>query len=107
MDSGATQIYIAQNAPHGLLDTSSSTLTVGTANGKVETSAAQATLPIPKFSADFPTTGYIMPDFTNTLIGFGPICDVNCTVLFKKNDVTVLSPEGKPILQGWRENKLP
>ena len=57
--------------------------------------------------ADFPTKGYIIPSFTNTLIGVGPICDANCTVIFKKKDVTVLSPEGKPILRGWREKKLP
>ena len=48
-----------------------------------------------------------MPTFTNTLIGVGPICDANYTVVFKKEDVTVISPEGKPILQGWREKKLP
>ena len=48
-----------------------------------------------------------MPTFKNTLIGVGPICDANCTVVFNKEDVTLLSPQGKPILQGWREYKLP
>ena len=48
-----------------------------------------------------------MPSFTNTLIGVGPICDANFTVVFKKEDVTVLSTEGKTILTGWREKKLP
>ena len=48
-----------------------------------------------------------MPTFTNTLIGIGPICDANFTVVFKKQDVTVILPEGEPILQGWREKKLP
>ena len=48
-----------------------------------------------------------MPNFTNTLIGVGPICDANFTVVFMKEYVTVLSPQGKPILQGWIENKLP
>ena len=48
-----------------------------------------------------------MPTFTNTLIVVGPICDADCTVMFKKEDVTVLLPKGEPILQGWRENKLP
>ena len=52
-------------------------------------------------------TGYIMPSFTNTLIGVGPICDAKCIVVFNKKDVTVISPEGKPILRGWREKKLP
>ena len=27
--------------------------------------------------------------------------------MFRKEDVTVMSPEGKPILRGWREKKLP
>ena len=48
-----------------------------------------------------------MPTFVNTLIGIGPICDANFTVVFKKQDVTVISPESKPILQGWREKKFP
>ena len=64
-------------------------------------------LPIPQLAADFPTTGYIIPTFTNTIIGIGPICYANCTVVFKKKDVTIISPEVKSILQGWRENKLP
>ena len=48
-----------------------------------------------------------MPSFTNTLIGVGPICDANFTVVFKKKDLIVLSPEGQKILTGWREKKLP
>ena len=105
--SGATHIYIVPNEPHGPLDTSADTVKVGTANGQVERSAEQSTLPIPQLAADFPKTGYIMPSFTNTLIGVGPICDANCTVMFHKNDVTVLSPESKPIIKGWREKQLP
>ena len=48
-----------------------------------------------------------MPSFANTLVGVGPICDAEYTVVFTKQDVTVLSPKGKTILTGWRENKLP
>ena len=47
-----------------------------------------------------------MPSFTNTLIGVGPICDSDCTVIFTRQHVTVLSPKGKAILIGWREKKL-
>ena len=36
----------------------------------------------------------------------GTNCYANCTEVFRKEDITVLSPQGKPILQGWRENKL-
>ena len=107
VDSGSTYIYIAANAPHGPKDTSATKTRLGTANGKVEISAAKSTLPIPQLAADFPITGYIMPTFTNTLIGIGPICDAKFTVVSKKQHVTFVFPEGKTILQGWREKKLP
>ena len=107
VDSGATHLYIDPTAAHGPLDTSAATIKVGTSNVQVETSAKKATLLIPQSASDFPTTGYIMPSFTNTLIGAGPICDANCTVVFEQKDVTVLLLEGKPIQRGWRENKLP
>ena len=48
-----------------------------------------------------------MPYFTNTIVGVGPICNADLTVVFTKQDVTVFSPEGKPILTGWREKELP
>ena len=53
VDSGATQLSSAPTAPHGTPDTSAATIKVGTANGKVETSAAKATLHIPQLEADF------------------------------------------------------
>ena len=56
VDSGATHLYIAQNAPHRPLDTSAATIKLGTANGQVATSAAKDTLPIPQLAADFPAT---------------------------------------------------
>ena len=58
-------------------------------------------------AADFPTTVYIMPSFTNTIVGVEPICDTNCTVLFTQQDETVFYPGGKPILTRWREKKIP
>ena len=57
VDSGATHIYIAPNAPYGQMNTTAKKIRVGTANGKVERSIATATLPIPQLDADFPTTG--------------------------------------------------
>ena len=77
LDSGTTHLYIAPSAPHGPPNTSAATISVGTANGQVEKSSAKATLPIPRSESDFPTTGYIIPSFTNTLIGVGPICDAD------------------------------
>ena len=107
VDSGENHIYIAPSTPHGQPDTEATPITVGMANEKMVKSAAKTTLPIPQLAADFPTTGYIMPSFTNTLIGVGPICDAECKVLFMKKDVVVISPEGKTILTGWREKNLP
>ena len=105
--SGAAHIYIAPNAPYEKMDTTGKQIKAGTENGQVANSAAMATLPIPQVNADFPTKGYIMPTFTNTLIGVGSTCDANFTVVFKKEYVTVLSPKGEPILQARREDKIP
>ena len=74
VDSGATHLYIAPSVPHGQPYTNATPITVGTANGKMVKSAATSTLPIPQLAADFQTMGYIMPSFTNTIIGVGPIC---------------------------------
>ena len=89
------------------MDTTGKQIRVGTANGQIANSTAMATLSIPQVNADFPTKGYIMPTFKNTLIGVGPICDANFTVVFKKEDVTVLSRKGESNLQGWREENPP
>ena len=107
VDSGATHMYIAPNSPYEKIDTTEKKIRVGTANGQVASSIATATLSIPQVNADFPTKGYIMPTLTNTLVGVGHICDVNYTIVFKKEDVTVLSPQRKPILKGWRKDELP
>ena len=47
-----------------------------------------------------------MSSFTKTIVGVGPICDADCTVLFTKHNLTVFSPEGKLILTGWREKDM-
>ena len=107
VDSGATHMYIAPNVTYGEMNTTTKKIRVGTANGQVAISKATATLPIPKLDTDFHIKGCIMPNFINTVIGVGPICDANCTVVFREKDVTDMSPQGKPILQGWREKKLP
>ena len=82
VDSGATHIYIAPNALYVKIYTTGKQIRVDTANGQVANSTAIATLPIPQVNSDFPTKGYIMPTFKNTLIGVGPICDANFTVVF-------------------------
>ena len=107
VDSSKNHIYISPIAPHGPPNTTTPKISVGTANGHVERLLATASFPTPQLEADFPTTGYIIPSFTNTIVGVGPIWDADCTVLFAKHDVTVFSPGGKPILTGWREKGIP
>ena len=92
VDSGATHICIAPSAPQVHTNTKSTPINVDMANGEVVKSTATATLPIPQSAADFLTTGYIIPSFTNTLIGVGTIYDADYKVLFKKKDVVVISP---------------
>ena len=47
-----------------------------------------------------------MPSLTNTIVGVGPIYNADCTILFTKQDVTLFSPGGNPILTGWRKKEL-
>jgi hypothetical protein len=58
---------------------------------------------IPNLPRDFPRTGHVMPEFQETLLGIGPICDAGCTVLFSDTDVIIHDKKGNPILSGWRE----
>ena len=102
VDSGSTHFYINPSDPHGPTNTSDPQISVGTATGHIKRSSMTATLPIPQLAAYFPTTGYIIPSFTNTLFGVVPICDAYFTVVFTKKYVTVFSPGGKTILTGWR-----
>ena len=37
------------------------------------------------------------------IVGVGPMCDVNCTVTLSKYAVHIYSPNGTPIITGWRE----
>ena len=51
VDSGATHIYIAPNAPYEKMNTTGKHIRVGTANGQVANSTAMATLPITQVNA--------------------------------------------------------
>ena len=103
IDSGATGIYFAPDAPVSDKDPQAPPITVGTATGQVQRSSASATLALPQLPSDFPRTGHIMPGFQHTIIGVGPICDANFSVLFNPDSVKIFDPQGRVILSGWRE----
>ena len=102
VESGETHLYISLSAPHVPPDTSAATISSDTANWQVENSSSKATLSIPQLASEFQTMGYIITSSTNTLVGVGPMFDADCTVVFTNQDVTIISPKGKPILTGWR-----
>ena len=102
-DSGATSIYFAKDAPVTDIDPSSPTIVVGTATGQQQTSSATAKHRIPHLPEEFPRTGHIMPSFSQTLVGIGPICDAGFAVTFSKEDVVVHDKTGRDILTGWRK----
>ena len=105
--TGASHLYIAPHAPHGPINTKARKIHVGTANGQVVPSSATATLPMPQQGHNIPCEGHIMPTFTNTLVGIGPICDAGCTVTFASKDETVYLVRGLPIITGWRGKHMP
>ena len=41
------------------------------------------------------------------LVGVGPMCDANCTVIFKKHVVIIYIPTDTPIITGWSEKTGP
>ena len=86
----ASHIYISLSAPHGPPDNTAQTVRVDTATGQVQRSSALASLPITHLENYFPTTGHIMPHFTNTLIGVGPICDAKCTFFYQARHYGIL-----------------
>ena len=57
----------------------------------------------PQLAHNFPTTGYVMPEFKHTLVGISTICDAGYKVTFSAQYVTVFAPNGKTILTGWRK----
>ena len=103
VDSGASGIYLMPDAPTAATDPSSPPIRVGTATGCPQRSSASCRLNLQGVDGPFPTAGHVMPGFAHNLVGIGPFCDKDCSVLHTKNSVTIFDPQGTPILAGWRE----
>ena len=100
IDSRATGIHFAPDAPVHHKDPQAPPITVGTASGQVQRSSGSASLDLPQLPGAFLRTGHIMPGFQHTLIGVGPICDANFSVLFNPVSVKIFEPTGRLILSG-------
>ena len=107
MDSGASGLYFALNAPVINTNPVAPEIAVGTATGQIQKSTATGQLALPNLPTTFPTTGHKMPGFSHTLLGVGPICDADCTVTFRKDSVVVRDATNRFILTGWIEAQAP
>ena len=107
VDSGASGIYLREDAPKVAITPSAPTVRVGTAAGEPVTSSATCKLALPTLPEDFPTGGHVMPGFRENLVGIGPMCDAGYTVSFTDEAVVISKDDGIPILHGWREQDGP
>ena len=89
------------------IDRVATKVTVGMATGQTQVSIGTGELNLPKLPANLPVTGHIMPGFRHTLIGVGPLCDAECTVIFTSTAVVVRNPQGNQVLTGWRKQSGP
>ena len=67
------------------------------------TSDSTCDLEIHQPSSEFLTTGHVMPEFLENLVGVGPMCEANFNVTFTKHSVNIYSPTWAPIITGWSE----
>ena len=107
MDSGASGLYFAPNAPVININPAAPAITVGIATGQVQQSTATAKMALPNLTNTFTTTGHIMPGFNHTLLGVGPIYNADCTVTFSRDAVVLCDSTNRSIPTGWREEQEP
>eukprot|EP00804_Cyclotella_cryptica_P009040 CCRYP_003144-RA/>CCRYP_003144-RA protein AED:0.34 eAED:0.37 QI:0/0/0/1/0.5/0.33/3/0/763 len=101
LDSGASDIYFAPDAPVTNVNPSAPTSTVTDAAGTHHHSSAHANHLLPTLPA---CSGKIMSSFKHTLFGVGPLCDNGCKVLFDSASATIYDKrDDTNLLQGWHE----
>eukprot|EP00804_Cyclotella_cryptica_P007159 CCRYP_009709-RA/>CCRYP_009709-RA protein AED:0.46 eAED:0.41 QI:0/-1/0/1/-1/1/1/0/217 len=93
LDSGASDIYFAPDAPVTNVNPSAPTSTVTDAAGTHHHSSAHANHLLPTLPA---CSGKIMPSFKHTLFGVGPLCDNGCKVLFDSASATIYDKRATP-----------
>ena len=100
MDSGASGLYFALNAPVINTNPVAPEIAVGTVTGQVQNFTATGQLALPNLPLTFPTTGHIMPGFNHTLLGVGPIYKANYTIPFSKDAIVERDATNRSILKG-------
>ena len=80
---------------------------LGIASGQSMTSASTCDIVITQLPSYLSTTGHVIPDFQEYLVGVGPMCDANFTVTFSKYAVNICITTENLIITGWRETDGP
>ena len=73
VDSGATDIYFAADAPIINFDLSAPTVKFGTETGQTQQSTGTGDLNLPHLQSGFPITGHLMPGFRHNLLVGGKL----------------------------------
>ena len=71
------------------VDGTAQQIQVGTAAAGLQKLSATCDLALPHLPADFPKTGYVMPEFHENLVCIGPMCDADNTVQFMVDAVII------------------
>ena len=88
------------DVPKKNVDTTSPHISIGAAAGPPMISTATYDLDL-SLPADFPTSGHIMSNFHENLVGISPIYDAKYSVLFKNKDVHIINSSVTPVITGW------
>ena len=106
-NSGASGFYFLSSAPVSNLNPQAPTVGVRMANSLPEKLVASRTLALVPSLPPAAMQGHIMPSFPHTLIDLGPFADLGCAIMFTKTAVTIVGPNGRCILKGWRKRDSP
>ena len=107
VDLGASLYFITKNAPKHNMDPTARRIRVSTAPGQIINSESTCDNSIPWLPSNFITTCHVMPGFQENLVGMCTMWDAVYTVTLTKNEVTIYSPTGTPIITGCREYIVP
>ena len=80
-NTSTSGFYLTPSAPCANIKPAVSQILVGTAGGPPHQSYAPCDLPLPSLTV---SSGHMIPNVHNNLMGIGKLCDHDCQVMFKK-----------------------
>ena len=102
LDSGCTNRYFPPDYPVTNLHPTNAGLNVTLPDSTTIKSTHTATLPIPSLDANA-TKVHIFPTLLSALLSVGQLCDSDCSITFKKNEVSIFNSHNDLITTGFRD----